>query len=147
MMLTENVVFWRTPAFIRAYGQMDSATYADLKEQVIAGEGDIVTMARGVRIIKIAAQTHGTAYPRWLIVYAVYQTYELVVFITKYPVDADGFILIPMSDLESRQPLPYRKKFTTKQQMLLAKAKETLDIAVGTRFGKKTEANLVGSLL
>ena len=147
MKLSENAVFWQTPAFIRAYGQMDSATYADLKQQVIAGEGDIVPMARGLRIIRIAVQTPGMPYPSWLVVYAVYKDYELVAFITKYPVDADGFILIPINNLESRQPLRYRKKFTTEQQMMLANAKELLDIAVSRRFRKKPVANLVGSLL
>ena len=135
MKLSEKVVFWLTPDFIKAFGKMDAITYSCLRDQVIAGKGDVIPMANGMRLIEIAIKTPGQAHPAWLVVFAVYQAYDLVVFLKKYPVNSDGYILIPMIDSKTHQPLHFRKKLTTKQQVLLGKAKKSLDRAVKRRFG------------
>src|SRR4030042_275469 len=140
MMFSNNVAFWPTPDFKYAFGPMDPITYDYLKEQVINGKGELIPMANGLCFIKISVQVLGATNPSWFVIYAVYQAQELVIFLKKYPVDADGFILFSTKELKSHQPFPFRKKLTTENRMSLAKAKEDLDKVVKKRFRKNNSS-------
>jgi hypothetical protein len=102
---------------------------------IIEGKGPPVPEAGGFRQITVPALGPAAPHPKCLVVFAVYPQYAIVILTNSYPVDANGFILIPVDDPNMPAPMNPRKKLTTAQQRRLAERKRRLDVAMKRRFG------------
>jgi len=137
MICDNNIDFWQLPSFKNDFGKMDSNTYKDLQAKIIAGKGEIITMAGGFLSLEISDQSKEGKGQKWLVIYAVYLSFNLVVLSNKFPVDNEGFIINHQSESEYCKISQFRKKLTTDQQKALKLKKDSLDRIVKKKFKLK----------
>ena len=117
-MKKKSLNFWATDSFIHNNGQISRVDYSRLKMDILKGKGDILPAAGGLRIIECNVSGKKRETHTWLVVFAVYARYNLVVLISKYQMDIEtGFIEFPLKD--ASQGFVFKRKFTIKQQIQL----------------------------
>ncbi len=123
----ENTPQWKflpTMPFRMDYGRMAKADYERLKSDISDRKGTLIPAAAGLHQITIdirgpagrrkddRSAIHSRPTAGWLVVYAIYKKWRLVVLVTKFK-------------------CPFRrKKFNFREQMALAAMKKRLDHAV-----------------
>lgn len=136
MRLPDNTDFWRMPGFRR----MEPFIYDSLQRRILAGEGNIVSGARGLRYVVHALEPAATN-PRCHVLFGVYfrhdQRHAIVAMMQNYDVDEDGFILIPRGDPSVPALLDSRRRLSTEQQAALERRKRLLDEAIARYFGQQ----------
>ena len=115
MKMRRDTNFLPTESFKMDFGRIHPTDYQQIMSDILDGKSMLIPGAAGLHEI-VVESFHGKA--KWLVVYAVYVKWNLVVLVTKFRVHSK------------------KKKFNLKQQIELAAWKKRLDDAVKTYIKK-----------